>query len=235
MSAEALIIYGGWQGHQPAEVARLLGDALSARGFSVHLADTLDAFCDAALMRRVRLIIPIWTMGTITAEQLSPLLQAVRSGAGLAGCHGGMCDAFRNEPEYQFMTGGQWVAHPGGDGRYYRVHLLHPSPVTDGLDDFEVRTEQYYMHVDPAVRVHAITTFDDYDGVIMPVVWTKLYGRGRVFYCSLGHQADVVALPPVLAMMTRGMCWAAGDGDAHIGWTFAQVYCGAANPPRALP
>jgi uncharacterized protein len=221
---QALIVYGGWEGHQPAEVAALLRDALIAEGFAVRCADTLDAFCDLHALRQLNLIVPIWTMGTIRRDQLEPLLAAVRDGVGLAGCHGGMCDAFRHETEYHFMTGGQWVAHPGGDGRHYWVRIVHRNPITEGVADFDVRTEQYYMHIDPAIRVLATTTFEDYDNVIMPVIWTKTYGRGRVFYCSLGHQANIVALPPVLLMMTRGMRWAAGEWETSLGLTLGQVY-----------
>ncbi len=225
---QALIVYGGWEGHQPKEVAGLLGDALARAGFSVERANTLDAFLDANRLKSLDLIVPIWTMGTIKREQLEPLLEAVRGGVGLAGCHGGMCDAFRNETEYQFMTGGQWVAHPGNDGRHYRVNIIDRNPITEGIRDFEVWTEKYYMHVDPAIRVMATTTFEDYGDTIMPVVWTKTYGKGRVFYCSLGHQANIVAMPPVLTMMARGMRWAAGEWQTEMGLPFAKVYCSAA-------
>jgi len=221
---KALIVYGGWEGHQPAEVANLLRDALLGEGFSVRCSDSLDAFCDLEALRQLDLIVPIWTMGTIRPDQLGPLLAAVRDGVGIAGCHGGMCDAFRSETEYHFMTGGQWVAHPGGDGRHYWVNIVHRNPITEGIADFDVRTEQYYMHVDPAIRVLATTAFEDYDNVVMPVVWTKTYGRGRVFYCSLGHQASIVAMPPVLRMMTRGMRWAAGEWETRLGLTFGQLY-----------
>jgi len=228
----ALIVYGGWAGHQPAEVASLLRDALTREGFVVRCADILDAFCELEALKQLNLIVPIWTMGTIRRDQLEPLLAAVRSGVGLAGCHGGMCDAFRNETEYQFMTGGQWVAHPGGDGRHYWVTIVDHNPITEGLTDFEVWTEQYYMHVDPAVRVLATTTFEDYDNVVMPVAWTKTYGRGRVFYCSLGHQANIVATPQVLRMMTRGMRWAAGEWGTSLGLTFGQLYGAAPAPAK---
>jgi hypothetical protein len=220
----ALIVYGGWEGHQPKEVAHLLGDALSRENFAVELLNTLDTFCDGDKLKRLSLIVPIWTMDTIKKSQLDPLLEAVRSGVGLAGCHGGMCDAFRNETEYQFMTGGQWVAHPGNDGRHYTVNIVDDNPITEGISDFDVRTEKYYMHVDPAIRVLATTTFEDYEDTIMPVVWTKTYGKGRVFYCSLGHQANIVGLPQTLTIMTRGMRWAAGEWETQIGLPFAQAY-----------
>jgi uncharacterized protein len=202
----ALIVYGGWEGHQPKEVAEILAEALRKDGVDVELATTLDALKDAARLKQLDLIVPQWTMGQIAPDQLNPLLDAVRGGTGIAGVHGGMGDAFRDQTEYQYMVGGQWVAHPGGIVTY-DVHIEDvPSEITAGIEDFEVTSEQYYMHVDPAIRVLATTRFAD---VVMPVTWTKTYGKGRVFYCSLGHSADVAAMPPVLTMVTRGMLWAA--------------------------
>jgi hypothetical protein len=220
----ALIIYGGWDGHQPKQVAELLAGELTRDGFALEVSDSLDALLDGGKLKRLSLIVPIWTMGSITREQLTPLLDAIRSGVGIAGCHGGMCDAFRNETEYQFMTGGQWVAHPGNDGRHYVVNITEDNAITQGIQDFEVRSEKYYMHVDPAIRVSATTTFEDYNDTIMPVIWTKTYGAGRVFYNSLGHQANIIAIPDVLKIMARGMRWAAGDGPVEMGVPFAEAY-----------
>lgn len=207
MSKKALIVQGGWEGHEPKAVSEILAEALKGQGFEVEVSDTLDSFKDQAKLESMDLIVPEWTMGTITNEQLMPLLNAVKNGAGIAGLHGGMGDAFREQTEYQYMVGGQWVAHPGGDGVTYKVHIVDKQhPITQGIEDFEVTSEQYYMHVDPAIHVLATTDFGD---VAMPVAWTKTYGKGRVFYCSLGHSASVVRMLPVLTMMTRGMVWAA--------------------------
>lgn len=204
----ALIVQGGWEGHDPQGMADLLGNQLRTHGFDVVTSDTLAAFKELDLTG-YNVIIPVWTMGTIAQDQLNPLLKAVRDGVGLAGVHGGMCDAFRNETEYQFMCGGQWVAHPGGDGIAYDVYMDGvPHPITAGLPTIHVRSEQYYMHVDPAITVLATTRFGD---TVMPVTWIKRYGQGRVFYCSLGHQVDVIAEPTTLEMVTRGMLWAAGQ------------------------
>jgi uncharacterized protein len=214
---KALIVWGGWDGHQPKEVSAIFARLLEAEKFSVEVHDTLDAFNDGAKLKSLSLIVPVWTMGTIGDEQLKNVCAAVRGGVGIAGCHGGMCDSFRAATEWQFMTGGQWVAHPGNDGVEYTVHLTDGShPLTAGMDDFKVRSEQYYMHVDPAVKVLATTRFPTADGphlgngpVDMPVVWTKVYGQGRVYYNSLGHQANIVEMPPVLELMRRGFLWAA--------------------------
>jgi type 1 glutamine amidotransferase len=145
--------------------------------------------------------------GTVTQSQLAALLAAVRGGVGLAGMHAGLGDAFRNEVEYQFMVGGQWVAHPGDDGVGYEVRIAdRHHPITAGVEDFSVVSEQYYMHIDPAIHVLATTQFG---GLAMPVAWTTQYGSGKIFYSSLGHSPDIVQLPGALALMTQGMMWAA--------------------------
>ena len=211
---KALVVQGGWQGHEPKPVSDILATALRGSGFSVKESDTLDSFRDIDALKALDLIVPIWTMGSIEKDQLNPLLEAVRSGVGLAGVHGGTGDAFRQETEFQYMVGGQWVAHPGGDGVEYEVHIEDvPSPITAGLQDFTVSSEHYFLHVDPGNRVLATTRFGD---TVMPVTWTKMYGKGRVFYCSLGHVAQVFEQDPqILEMVTRGMVWAA-EGKAEV-------------------
>jgi type 1 glutamine amidotransferase len=214
-----LVVYGGWDGHQPREVGELLARTLREDGFDVDLSDSLAALSDERRLRDLNLLVPHWTMGRIDDAQLAPVLAAVREGRlNVAGCHGGMCDAFRENTEWHFMTGGQWVAHPGNDGTRYCVNIsATPSPITEGIEDFDVSSEQYYMHVDPAVRVLATTRFPVADGphapngaVDMPVLWTKLYGKGRVFYSSIGHTPQAVASEPHLTLLRRGFRWAAG-------------------------
>jgi uncharacterized protein len=204
---KALIVQGGWDGHQPKEVSEIFAGLLREEGFDVEVSDTLDSLLDGEKLLGLNLIVPVWTMGTIKKEQLDPLLAAVKSGVGIAGCHGGLGDSFRNETEFQFMVGGQWVAHPGNDGVNYTVHIKRKDhPLMAGLDDFQVCSEQYYMHVDPGNQVLATTYFGDIE---MPVVWTKNYGEGKVFYCSLGHQANIVLMPEMITIMRRGLVWAA--------------------------
>lgn len=215
---KALIFQGGWQGHEPAEVAEILAGILREEQFEVTITDALTTL-ETEDLTAYDLIVPNWTQDQITKEQLSPLLEAVAVGAGLAGLHGGMGDSFRMEVDYQFMVGGQWVAHPGNDHVTYTVNITDPNhPLTEGINDFEVCSEQYYMHIDPAITVHATTCFPVAVGpymangeVDMPVVWTKKWGKGRVYYCSLGHVAEIVRMPEVMELMRKGMVWAARD------------------------
>lgn len=213
---QALIFQGGWEGHEPAEVADVLASILREEQFEVNLTDTLETL-EHEDLTAYDLIVPNWTQGKITHEQLQPVLKAVAEGTGLAGLHGGLGDSFRMETDYQFMVGGQWVAHPGNDGVNYTVHIEDADhPLTKGMEDFTVVSEQYYMHVDPAVKVHATTRFPIAEGphqsngeVDMPVVWSKMWGKGKVYYCSLGHVADIVKMPEVITLMRKGMTWAA--------------------------
>ncbi|CAH1199517.1 MULTISPECIES: ThuA domain-containing protein [Paenibacillus] len=215
--SKALIVWGGWDGHEPEQVAAIFERILKEEGFEVEVSNTLDSYADAQKLLDLDLIVPLWTMGQIEQELVNNVSAAVQSGVGLAGCHGGMCDAFRNNVDWQFMTGGQWVAHPGNDGVEYTVNMKRgSSPLLDHIEDFEVKSEQYYLHVDPAVEVLATTRFPIVNGphaangpVDMPVVWTKRWGAGRVFYNSLGHHADIVDMKPVSEMMRSGFKWAA--------------------------
>jgi uncharacterized protein len=209
----ALIVWGGWEGHTPEACAHVVRDMLASHGFAVEVANSTSAFLDPALAS-LSLIVPVITMSEITKDEVTALTGAVRGGVGLAGFHGQMCDSFRKETEYQFMTGGQWVSHPGNIIDY-RVNVAKPDdPVMQGIGDFDYHSEQYYMHVDPANEVLATTTFsgahcDFVRGVVMPVVWKKRYGTGRVFYSALGHTADEFAVPQMRTILERGMLWAA--------------------------
>jgi len=212
----ALMVWGGWEGHQPKQCVDIFAPFLREQGFEVEIADTLDAYLNAEKLSRLSLIVPVWTMGTITREQEQGLLKAIAGGVGVAGWHGTMGDSFRNNPDYQFMVGGQWVAHPGNIIDYTVNIVNHNDPITSGLADFGMRSEQYYMHVDPSNQVLATTSFNGVQGgtpwiagTVMPVVWKRSWGQGRVFYSSLGHVASDFEVPEARTIMQRGMLWAA--------------------------
>lgn len=210
---KALIVSGGWPGHEPEQCAQVVRDMLLRHGFEVQVENQTAVFA-AANLDRLDLIVPIITRSTITKPECDKLTAAVRAGVGLAGFHGGMCDAFRDAVDYQFMTGGQWVAHPGNIIDF-RVDIAKPDDsVMAGLSAFDYRSEQYYMHVDPANEVLATTTFSGehapwINGVVMPVVWKRKHGAGRVFYSALGHVAAEFQVPQMRTLFERGMLWAA--------------------------
>ncbi|MCL2106199.1 MAG: ThuA domain-containing protein [Oscillospiraceae bacterium] len=215
---QALIFWGGWDGHEPERVSNRFAGVLRGEGFAVELLQGTQDLPGPGRLAELDLLVPVCSMGELPKAHSENIVRAVGEGLGLAGFHGGMCDAFRNDTQWQFMTGGQWVAHPGNDGVEYRVHIHKgSSPLVEGIEDFTLRSEHYYLHYDPAVEVLASTRFPLVDGfhaankpVDMPVAWTKYWGAGRVYYCSLGHVDAVFEQSPAAQeLLRRGMLWAA--------------------------
>ena len=209
----ALMVWGGWEGHEPKQCVDIFESYLREQGYEVRVANTLDVYLEDEYMRSLSLIVPVWTGGELGTEQSKGLLEAVRSGVGITGWHGGMGDSFRKSTEYQFMAGGQWVAHPGGIIDYTVNIVNHEDPITAGLADFNMHSEQYYLHVDPFNEVLATTTLSGEHcswiaGCVMPVVWKRKYGAGRVFYSSVGHVAADFEVEEARTIVERGMLWA---------------------------
>ncbi len=213
MSRKALIFWGGWDGHEPEACATIVAQMLREEGFDVDLEEGTEVLGQGGL-DRYDLIVPLMTQVQIEREALQNLIDAVESGTGLGGFHGGMGDTFRNEPAYQFMVGGQWVAHPGNIIDY-RIEITKPEdPLVAGISDFDYHSEQYFMHVDPGIEVLATTTFSGEHapwakGTVMPVVWKHRYGKARVFYSALGHVASEFDVPQMREILRRGLIWAA--------------------------
>ena len=221
---KAMILRGGWDGHDPVKTTDRFASMLRQHDFDVQVYDTLDPLGDFDALLGLDLLVISFTMSTIDPAYTRNVLKAVGAGVGLAGCHGGLCDAFRQDTDWQYMTGGQWVAHPGNDGVTYGVHICAEHPITEGIADFTVTSEQYYMHFDPAVEVLATTRFPSVCGyamtnkpVDMPVAWTKMWGHGRIFYTSLGHKDTVFEQSPEASLlMERGMLWASESREAAL-------------------
>ncbi len=223
MPKKGLIFQGGWDGHEPKLTSRRFAAMLEKHGYACEISDTQECLRDLDRLMDLDIIVACWTMGKIDHKLVQNVSKAVASGVGLAGCHGGMCDSFREDTEWQFITGGQWISHPGGDGIDYEVNVRRgSSPIVEGVEDFHVCSEHYYLHVDPAIEVLATTRFPKVTyyhisnkPIDMPVVWTKYWGNGRVFYNSLGHHDDVFDKSPNAAvLMERGLVWAA-EGKAY--------------------
>lgn len=220
---KVLVLQGGWDGHEPQLTAKRFAGLMEAHGYLCEISSTLDVLADAEKLMELDLIVACWTMGEIQEDYVMNISKAVGAGVGLAGCHGGMCDAFRQNTQWQFITGGQWVSHPGGDGINYTVNICKSSsPIVEGLEDFPVCSEHYYLHIDPSIEVLATTRFPIVNyyhisnkPVDMPVAWTKFWGNGRVFYNALGHHDDVFEKSPnAQLLMERGLLWAA-EGKKH--------------------
>jgi type 1 glutamine amidotransferase len=209
---EALIVRGGWDGHEPVACTDFFRGFLEGHGFRLRVADSLDVYTEAG---DYDLIVQCWTGARFTEAQEAGLVERVHAGAGFAGWHGGIVATGYEAPRYQFMVGGRFVCHPG-DFVDYTVDIAGEHPVTKGLTSFDVHTEQYFCHVDPTLDVLATTTFTgdhgapETAGAIMPVVWTRQFGAGRVFVNTLGHSLADLQVPQTRAITGRGMLWAAG-------------------------
>ena len=211
-----LLVYGGYEGHKPGEFKDLFLPWLKEQGFDVVVSNSLEIYADKEKMKDFDLILQSYTMGKLTKEESDGLMSAVKNGTGIAGPHGGLGDSFRGNTSYLFMVGGQFVAHPGGQIEH-KVNITNQDdPITKGLADFKIKTEQYYMLVDPGVDVLATTTVSGehapwIEGVVMPVVWKKRFGKGKVFYISIGHSVTDFEISQVMEMMQRGIIWAMRD------------------------
>ena len=228
---KVLLVFGGWEGHEPEHCKDIFVPWMESEGADVTVSDNLDIYTEKELMESLDLVVQLWTMGEIAKEQEDGLLEAIRGGVGIAGWHGGLGDSFRDNVAYQFMVGGQWVAHPGGVIDYEVNITDHKDNVTKGLKDFKMHSEQYYLHVDPNMKVLATTTFTGehaewIDGTVVPVVWKKVYGKGRVFYSSLGHVAADFNVPEALEIQKRGIRWASKSKYKPIPKWVQPVYPG---------
>lgn len=212
---------GGWEGHEPEQTTDRFAAILRREGFEVTVSRSLDVYTDREAMGRADLVVQTWTQGEMTREQVRGLQDAVAGGCGLAGWHGGIIDSSRNSPDYQFMTGGQWVAHPDNiiDYEVVPVPGERDHPIMEGIGRFSMHSEQYYCLVDPSNRVLATTTFAArkqapwVEGTVMPVVWTRFWGRGRVFVNALGHVDADFDVPEAEEITRRGLLWAARRSD----------------------
>jgi|TARA_B100001750_G_scaffold214064_1_gene196980 type 1 glutamine amidotransferase len=219
---KALIVTGGWKGHEPYKAGQIFNEFLISAGYDTNISTNLDVYLNIEELKSMNLIVPVWTMGEISKNQEKNLLQAVASGVGIAGWHGCMGDSFRQSTDYQFMIGGQWVAHPGGIINYDVKITNTTDQITKGISNFSISTEQYYMHIDPSNEVLATTQFKGdqiisdiapykcewISGNVMPVVWKRKWGQGNVFYNSIGHKLSDFDVPEVLEIIKRGMLWA---------------------------
>ena len=213
----ALVVRGGWPGHSPVETTDVVIPWLTEAGLTVSVTDDLDCLLDVPLLQELSLIVPCWTMGRMSAEHAAGLSAAVAGGTGLAGWHGGIVDAFRGRPEYLQLVGGQFVAHPGGmvDHSIDIVPGRADHEIVAGLPNrIDVHTEQYWVLSDDLDEVLATTTIaagDTWDRpVTCPAVWTRRWGSGRVFVCTVGHAVEDLLTPEIATIVRRGLLWAAG-------------------------
>ena len=213
----ALVVRGGWEGHTPEAATDEFLGFLRASDFDVVVEDSLEAYADAELMGTMSLIVQSWTQGDILADEFRGLRDAIVGGAGFAGWHGGVLDAFRQTVEYSQMMGGMFAAHPHGmvPHRVEFTDAGRAHPITKGLDDFDLTSEQYWVLSDSLSTVLATTdivplTSDPWpEPYRAPVAWTRPWGQGRIFVTPVGHGVDDLRQPVVRDLICRGMLWAA--------------------------
>lgn len=225
----ALIVRGGWDGHHPVAATDMFRPFLAENGFEVRVEESNEVYADAAVMAETDLVVQAVTMSSISDAALTGLRAAVEAGTGLAGWHGGIADSYRGSSDYLQLVGGQFATHPGrhpderpGDERdNYLDHTIEITDlgrrheITAGIDDFVLHTEQYWVLHDDLIDVLATTTHPTQDyhpwhrPIVSPAVWTRLWGRGRVFVATPGHTPEVLAEPHVRTIVERGLLWAA--------------------------
>ena len=213
----ALVVRGGWEGHSPVQATERFIPFLEENGFTVDVHEGPEVYGDADLVAATDLVLQCFTQGEATDEQVTNLSNAVRGGTGLAGWHGGIVDSFRGSPDYLHMTGGQWAAHPGGfvDYEVEVVPERAGHPIVAGLDRWKHHTEQYWCLTDDLNDVLATTRFEATpetpwrDDLVVPAVWTRRWGAGRVFVNTIGHHLEDLDVPEVRTLTERGLLWAA--------------------------
>lgn len=224
----ALVVRGGWAGHQPVEATDLFLPFLRANGYEVRVEESPAVYADADTMAATDLIVQCVTMSTIERDAVAGLRAAVEAGTGFTGWHGGIADSFRDSSDYLQLVGGQFATHPGthpdervGDAadNYldYTVQLTplgREHPITAGLEDFALVTEQYWVLHDDLNDVLATTTHPApawhpwHRPVTSPAIWTREWGAGRIVVTTPGHSTDILENPSVRTVIERGMLWA---------------------------
>lgn len=230
MSARtALIVRGGWEGHQPVRATEVFIPFLERSGYDIRLEESPAVYADAEAMAVTDLIVQCVTMSEATHEQVAGLRAAVEAGTGFTGWHGGIADSYRASSDYLQLVGGQFATHPSRhpdqlvDGAHENNYLRYTveitelgrrHPITEGLADFELETEQYWVLHDDLNDVLATTTHPAqpwqqwHRPLTSPAVWTRQWGKGRIVVTTPGHTPEVLQHPSVRTIIERGMLWA---------------------------
>jgi len=195
-----LIIWGGWQGHDPQGVAEKLANILTDHRYQVDVRSDLGVLINENL-KTYDVLIPIWSCGIASPIYIQPLLEAIESGLGLVTWHGGI--NWFDQADYYDLIGAYYLRDTPVES--YSVQL-EDHAFTKGLTDFDIKSETYYMLVNPMNTLLATTSCK---GHRLPLMWTKTYGAGRVFYSSLAHDLDQLFMPDHLSILLRAIEWAA--------------------------
>ncbi|CAM5285111.1 hypothetical protein STENM223S_11490 [Streptomyces tendae] len=215
---KALVVRGGWEGHDPVGCTEEVMPALERAGFEIAVAEDLAVYEDADVLAATDLVVHSWSEGGLTADQEANLVGAVEAGTGFAGWHGGVVATNVADPRYLRMVGGRFLWHPEGFQKFTVRIAAAPDrdgAITEGIADYDVETEHYWVLTDSLNTVLATSVLtpeaaDPWDGPVeFPVVWTRRWGAGRVFVCTLGHRVADLRVPQTAAIVRRGLVWAA--------------------------
>jgi uncharacterized protein len=233
-SRTVLIVRGGWEGHQPVRATELFIPFLERNGYAVHVEESTGVYGDASVMAGMDLVVQCVTMSEIKADELSGLAAAVSAGTGFTGWHGGIVDSFRASSDYLHLVGGQFATHPGKEPCQrlgvaednflpYTVNVTplgREHPITAGIEDFDLETEQYWVLHDDLIDVLATTTHPTrpwhpwHRPVTSPAIWTRRWGAGRIVVTTPGHSLDALEHPSVRTVIEKGMLWATRTASA---------------------
>jgi type 1 glutamine amidotransferase len=161
------------------------------------------------------------------------LVEFLRDGGGLAVAHAGVA-SFRKWPEFGEIIGARFDNHPWGAGSTVVLRVEEPSHplMTAFKEPFFIVTDELYQVKDPYSRdkVRVLLSIDPArtqitpaqrkaihrEDMDFPMTWVKSYGKGRVFYCALGHQHELFWNPIVLQHYLDGIQFVLGDLKADV-------------------
>lgn len=226
---QALIVRGGWDGHDPVTATERFIPFLAANGYEIRVEESTAVYADPATMAATDLVIQCVTMSEITYDEVMGLRAAVQAGTGLTGWHGGIADSFRASSDYLQLIGAQFATHPARQpvamshdvaDINFRTYTIDFTPlgrshwITEGLEDFELTTEQYWVLHDDLNDVLATTTHPApewqpwHRPIGSPAIWTRSWGKGRVVVTTPGHSVEILDDKNITTVIERGILWA---------------------------
>lgn len=205
---DVLLLVGGGV-HDWRACGAVLKELLAAQpDFNLSVVEDDQRILSSRELYGFQSMVLYWTVGEITAAEVAAWSRWLKSGRGLLGIHGAAA-SFKASDPYRAMLGGYLLGHP--PLREYLVSVLdREHPVTAGIEEFTVRDEQYLCSYDGRLNVLATAL---YQGRPHPVIWARGWGRGRVLFNALGHDADACRHSVFQELVVRGVRWTAAAAD----------------------
>lgn len=198
-----VLFLGDNAGHKPTNRFDLMQPALAPRGIELTYTDKLESLNSTNLARYDALLIYANHM-RISPDQEKALLDFVEGGRGLVPIHSASF-CFLNSPKYIELVGGKFKSHGVGVFKETIVNASHP--IMRGLPPIESWDESYVHSNHNTNRVVLAERRDDKGNE--PYTWVREYGKGRVFYTAWGHDQRTWGNSNFVALVERGIRWAA--------------------------